>query len=124
MRVLIVEDSEDTADVLSILLDVNGHEPLVARNGQEALEYASSNAGHIDAVLLDLGLPDLTGLEVCRRLRATFGERRALIVAVSGWARQRDQLDALAAGCDHYFMKPVPFERINRLLRATIPSTA
>jgi CheY-like chemotaxis protein len=90
LTVLIVEDNVDAADSLAELLRLCGHEARVARNGEEAVEAAVRHP--IDAIALDIVLPDTDGYTAAKRLRAALG-RRPLLIAVTGF--------------DHHFAKPV-----------------
>jgi two-component system, OmpR family, response regulator len=110
--VLIVEDDPDTAAVLATLLELKDHQALIAGTGAEALALASTQ--RVDVVLLDVGLPDLDGIAVCRELKNL--PDAPLVIAVSGWGRAQDRAAADAAGCDHYCIKPVTFETIENLL--------
>ena len=119
LRILVVEDNDDAADALVMLLDLAGHDAHVARAGGEALEMAA--ALQPQAVLLDIGLPDMSGYEVCRRLRervaAGQGGEPPLIVAVTGWAQQeRDGRQSKAAGFDAHLVKPVTLQELGAVL--------
>jgi CheY-like chemotaxis protein len=115
-RVLVVDDNVDTAQSLSWLLQAFGHEVRVAHTGAEAIERA--RAFRPDAVLLDVGLPDIDGYEVARQLRATPDHARALLIAATGHNRERDRLVAAEAGFDHYLVKPFDPSRVDQLLTA------
>jgi PAS domain S-box-containing protein len=104
-RILLVEDSRDVADSLALLLGVKGHEVRVARDGLEALDAA--RAFRPDAVLLDIGLPKLDGLQVARRLRQEPGLEGVLLVTLSGYGTQDDHRRSQEAGCDAHLVKPV-----------------
>ena len=101
-RVLVVEDNEDAAATLRDLLELDGHEVLVARDGQEGLDAALAHAP--DVILCDVGLPVHDGYEVARRLRAAGS--RALLVALTGYAAPEDVQRARAAGFDRHLAKP------------------
>jgi two-component system CheB/CheR fusion protein len=102
LSVLIVEDNPDAADSLAELLAARGHTTRVARTGAEALEAAA--AGHFDAVVIDIILPDAEGYTVASRLRRAMAGR-PLVVAVTGWPN----LDGWSRenGIDHHLVKPV-----------------
>ena len=119
LRILVVEDNDDAADALVMLLGLAGHEAHVARSGGEALEMVA--ALQPQAVLLDIGLPDMSGYEVCRRLRertaAGQGGEPPIIVAVTGWAQQeRDGKQSRAAGFDAHLVKPVGLQELGVVL--------
>ena len=112
-RVLVVDDSEDAADSLALLLEMHGHQTRVAYSGPDALDAARAFEPH--AVLLDIGLPGMDGYEVARRLRE--GEARgAVIIAVTGYGRAEDRTRALAAGCDYHLTKPVDPDDLEKLM--------
>ena len=107
LRVLVVDDHQDTGDTLSRLLARRGFEVQTARNGLEGLELAS--AFHPEVLLLDLGLPDLDGYELCRTLRSKPEFQTARFIAISGYAQKTDIARSLDAGFDTHFAKPVDF---------------
>lgn len=112
-RVLVVDDSEDAAFALAMLLREWGHEVATAGDGPSALAAVAQH--HPDIVLLDIGLPGMSGYEVAARLRAS-GETHLKIVAVSGYGQPDDVARALAAGCDAHFPKPIDPATLNRML--------
>ena len=109
-RVLVVEDDEDIADVLRRSLRQEGHEVRTAGDGEEALTMASEFVP--DLVILDLGLPKLDGVEVCRKLRADGDVPILILTARSDTG---DRVEGLDAGADDYLVKP--FERTELLAR-------
>ena len=109
-RVLVVEDDEDIADVLRRSLRQEGHEVRTAVDGEDALKLASEFVP--DLVVLDLGLPRLDGVEVCRRLRSD-GDVPILILTAR--TDTGDRVEGLDAGADDYLVKP--FERAELLAR-------
>jgi CheY-like chemotaxis protein len=113
-RVLVVDDNEDIAETTSRLLGLRGHQVKVALTGEEALQLAGSF--HPSMVLLDIGMPGLDGFEVCRKLRQQAGGERTTVVAVTGYSGAAKHALALAAGFDHYLIKPVDLDTLNGLL--------
>jgi len=109
-RVLVVEDDRDIADVLRRSLGMEGYEVRLAGDGEEAL--AESAVFEPDAVVLDLGLPKLDGVEVCRRLR---GEGDVPILMLTARDGVDDRVEGLDSGADDYLVKP--FERVELLAR-------
>jgi two-component system, cell cycle response regulator DivK len=103
--VLLVEDNDTIRGAFAILLEECGYAVLQAREGREALRIAGS--GTADLILMDLGLPDLNGLEVTRRLKADDRTRHIPVVALTGRALESDVEACRAAGCSGYFAKPV-----------------
>lgn len=104
-RVLIVEDNADASDVLRMLLEVEGHQVDIAGDGHAGLALALE--GRFDAIVCDIGLPGLDGLELMTRLRAAQLDARPLTIALSGYGQPQDRERALAAGFDRYLVKPV-----------------
>jgi two-component system, sensor histidine kinase len=115
-RVLLVEDNDDTRRMVSTALAHAGHEVIEARDGGSALSLAAEREP--DAVLLDIGLPDLDGYEVARRLRADDPARRTLLIALTGYGQKEDRERAVEAGFDLYLTKPLAPDAIERALEA------
>lgn len=122
--VLVVDDSADAAECLALILETEGFRILTAHDGRSALDRVEQERP--DAVLLDLGLPDLDGVEVGRRIRARADGAAVLLVALSGHGGQDDVAATRAAGFDAHLVKPVDPARIVALLathRAAAPGT-
>ena len=115
-RVLVVDDNVDNAESLAMLLELGGHETRTVHDGLAAVQAAGDFRP--DVVLLDLGLPVLNGLEVCRRIRREPWGRGILIAALTGWGQERDRRDSEAAGFDVHLVKPVDLATLTRLLAA------
>ena len=113
-RVLVVDDNRDNADSLAALLQVEGYDVRLAYDGEEALAVAEVYRPHV--LLLDIGLPKLSGYDVCRRLREEPWARQATFVAVTGWGQQRDRAQARATGFDAHLVKPVEYEKLAEVL--------
>ena len=112
-RILVVEDDADSAEGIKLLLELAGHEVFTAANGAGALSCCAEVRP--DAVLLDIGLPDMDGYEVGRRLRERLGDV-VLIVALTGFGAEEDRRRSAEAGIDHHLLKPVSVERLEELL--------
>jgi two-component system CheB/CheR fusion protein len=113
-RVLVVDDNVDSAESLASWLELVGHEACVAHDGASALTMAGSFAPEV--VLLDLGMPDLDGFEVARRLRAVPDFDRVRLVALTGYGREEDRRRSRAAGFDDHLVKPVNPQALAELL--------
>ncbi|HEY2776212.1 MAG TPA: PAS domain S-box protein [Candidatus Binatia bacterium] len=119
-RVLVVDDNVDSADSLSMLLRMRGHQTKIARDGVEAVEAARTFRPEI--VLLDIGLPRMNGLDVCRRIRAQEWGSAMRIVALTGWGQEEDRLRSLEAGFDHHLVKPVNIAELTTLIAQLPPN--
>jgi two-component system cell cycle response regulator DivK len=106
-RILLVEDNELNRDMLSRRLQRRGFDVLLAEDGGQGVEMATSALP--DLVLLDMSLPVLDGWEVARRLKAAPATRQIPIIALTAHAMSGDRDKALEAGCDDYDTKPVDF---------------
>jgi PAS domain S-box-containing protein len=122
LRVLVVDDYADAAQILALLLREVGHEVETAECGAEALRRAAAFSPQ--AVVLDIGLPDLDGYEVARRLRQLPQTRAALLVALSGYGREDDRKRSQAVGFDHHLLKPVDLQTLSALIESAGPGRA
>jgi len=116
MRVLVVDDNADAADSLVALLEALGHTTSVARDGPEGLRLALE--AQPDLVLLDIGLPGMSGYEVARAIRRNQGVRQIVLIALTGWGAQSDQQQSHEAGFDQHLTKPVSLEALEQALAA------
>lgn len=121
-KIVIADDNRDAADSLKLLLELSGYDTFVAYNGQQAVDLGS--AERPSAFILDVGMPDMTGYEVARRIRQQAWGRNALLVAVTGWGQEDDKERAKAAGFDHHFTKPVTPEAVEEVLVAYLKQKA
>jgi len=112
--VLIVDNNQDAADCLALLLRRAGYEVRTAYDGPAALDLARARPP--DAVLLDIGMPGMDGLEVARRLRQDLGLKQALLVAVTGFGQEQDRRRSHEAGFDIHLVKPTDVRTLERLL--------
>jgi two-component system response regulator MprA len=114
MRILVIEDDEAVRSAIRRALLLAGHEILEASKGDEGLDRALSDVP--DAIVLDLGLPDLDGVEVCRALRR--GGDRTPILMLTARADVNDRVDGLEAGADDYLVKPYDVRELQARLKA------
>jgi CheY-like chemotaxis protein len=112
-RVLVVDDNQDSAELLSLLLGFDGHEIRLAHDGQAAVDVAAAFQPHV--VLLDIGLPRLNGHEAAARIRAQ-SRWRPVLVALTGWGEEEDRRKSMAAGFDHHLVKPVDHDVLISLI--------
>jgi signal transduction histidine kinase len=113
-RILIVDDYEDSAICLGLMLKIMGHETLTAHDGHEAVEAAATFRP--DVMLLDIGLPKLNGYEVCRHIREQPWGERMVLIALSGWGQEEDKLRSKEAGFNFHMVKPVDPAALEKLL--------
>jgi CheY-like chemotaxis protein len=113
-RAFVVDDNADAAATLAALLRRDGHEVHTFNDGCSALESAATIAP--DVVLLDIGMPEMDGLEVARRLREMPAMAAALLIAVTGWGQEADRRQTQQAGFDHHLVKPVDAGALRELL--------
>jgi len=120
-RVLIADDNRDAAETLAMLLQIEGHEVHVVHDGRAAV--SAFTEFHPEVALLDIGMPELSGYEVARRVRENVEGQTVTLIALTGWGQERDKEQALAAGFNHHFTKPVEPARISKILRTLTSHT-
>jgi signal transduction histidine kinase/DNA-binding response OmpR family regulator len=104
-RILIVDDNIDAAETLAMMLEILGQETRQAHDGREALSVAAEYKP--DLVFMDIGLPGISGLEACEKMRNELGMRETYLVALSGYGTEEDRRRSLAAGFDDHLVKPL-----------------
>jgi PAS domain S-box-containing protein len=114
LRILVVDDNVDAAEVLAMLLEFEGHDVTVVHDAVGAL--ASVAAYAVDVVFLDIGLPDMSGYDAAPKLRSIQGMKHATLIALTGWGAESDKLRASGAGFDYHLTKPANFAQVNALL--------
>ena len=113
-RILVVDDNPDTAESLALLLEMSGNATQTAHDALTALEKAASYRP--DTVLMDLGLPGMSGFDACRTMREQPWGKELVIVAVSGWGQEEDRRKSREAGFDAHLVKPVDYATLRELL--------
>jgi signal transduction histidine kinase/CheY-like chemotaxis protein len=121
-RLLVVDDNVDAAQTLAAMLSLHGQDVRTAYGSLEALQLAKQ--WRPDVALLDIGMPELNGYELCRRLRDQSPSRPPLFIACTGWGQEADRERAHDAGFDFHLVKPVDVNSLLRLLGATDPQAA
>ncbi len=116
LRVLVVDDNVDAAEMLGTLLEIGGHAVCLAHDGAGALRVAREQLPHM--VFLDIGLPDMSGYDIAAALRTSAGMEGAVLVALTGWGTDQDRERARNAGFDHHLTKPAEFDAVNGLVDA------
>jgi len=114
LRILVVDDNVDAAEVLATLLEYSGHDVTVVHDGAAAI--ASSAVDPPEVVFLDIGLPDMSGYDAAPVLRNIYGMGSATLIALTGWGAEADRQRAAAAGFDHHLTKPADFTQVQALL--------
>jgi len=117
-RILVVDDNRDAAQALKLLLEGDGHDVRVASDGGAGLEAARQYKP--DVALLDIGLPQMDGYELARRMREEPALGATLLVAVTGYGQMHDRARASASGFNHHLVKPVEFGALQRLLKEKV----
>jgi CheY-like chemotaxis protein len=115
LRVLIVDDYADSAEAAAMLLTLRGYECRTVSTGQEALELAEAFAPSV--VILDIGLPDMSGYEVARALRERAGGAPLFLAAVTGWGQPADRATAFAAGFNCHVTKPADLDKLSLIMK-------
>ena len=116
-RILIVDDYADAAESMAMLLQMEGHEVEIADCGMKAIERAQ--VFHPQIVLLDIGLPDIDGYEVAKRLRLLPETQDAILIALTGYGRAEDLERSQLAGFNHHLLKPVSLGTLSALLASS-----
>lgn len=114
LRVLIVDDSEDAALSLATLLDIDGHEARTASSGATALEVIPGFRP--DVIVIDIGLPDMSGYDLARRAKESGAGSKTLLIALTGRSLMQDRQAAIEAGFQHFMTKPVDYETLLSVL--------
>ena len=118
-RVLVVDDLVAAAESLEALLTINGYVVKCAHDGKSALRLAEAMTPAV--VVLDIGLPDMTGYELARSLRETCACARSVLIALSGYGQEEHIRRATEAGIDHYLVKPAELSTLLNLISTAGP---
>lgn len=118
-RILVVDDNSDVADSLAMLLRLDGHEVEVAYSAPGTLEAVQRMRP--EAVFLDIGLPQMDGYEIARRLRADPSAKRVHLIALTGYGQEHDRERACEAGFGAHLVKPADTEAVNQILASFPP---
>jgi CheY-like chemotaxis protein/nitrogen-specific signal transduction histidine kinase len=114
-RIVVIDDNQDAAESLAMLLRLKGHDVHIAYDGPSGLELAIETAP--ECVLVDIGLPAMDGYEVAKRLRSHDRSGRMVLVALTGYGQQEDRARSRQAGFDHHLVKPVAQNVLEAVLR-------
>lgn len=116
LKALVVDDSEPSAKTMGWMIDMLGAVAETALSGREALERAP--VLRPDILLLDIGLPDMNGYELCRKLRQLPELAQSVFIAQTGWSGEEHRQAAQEAGFHHYLLKPVDLEKLKHIIEA------
>ena len=119
-KILYVEDNDDNIYMITRRLGRKDYEVIVAKDGEEGIAMARSEAPSL--ILMDLDLPVLDGWEATRRLKASDETRHIPVIAVSAYAMVSDRERAMAAGCDDFFSKPVDLKGLLERIESLLPA--
>lgn len=117
MRILVVDDNEDSVATLEVMLRMSGHDIRTGRDGVEAVDVA--NRFRPDVVLLDIGMPRMNGYEAAETIRKQSWGRDMVLIAMTGWGQESDRERSAAAGFSHHLVKPVDLDVLQRILLKT-----
>ena len=120
-RILVVEDNQLNLMLLSQLLRVHGYQILQTPEGMEAIDLA--RVEQPDLILMDIGLPDISGLDVTRLLKQDDHTKAIPIIAVTAFAMPGDEKKALESGCDAYIAKPINIDNLLRAIQSILSSS-
>jgi PAS domain S-box-containing protein len=121
-RILVVDDNRDAATSLATLLELQGHSAVTAGSGMEALRLADERPP--DLILLDLGMPHMSGYDVALQVRERGWGRHVLLVALTGWGQEQDRRRSQEAGFDYHLVKPVDLAELDRVMSRLLPTQA
>lgn len=117
LRILVVDDNEDAASLLAMLLEASGHHVMVEHSARGALDRAIEVAPHV--CILDIGLPGMNGFELAGKLRALPETANALLIAVTGYGQDEDRKATKTAGFDHHLVKPADIKMLTSIIMET-----
>lgn len=114
-RILVADDNEDSASAMTIILKLLGNEVRTAHDGLEAVKIAEEFRPEL--ILLDIGMPEMNGFDVCRHIRQQPWAGNVIIAALTGWGQDEDKRLSLEAGFNHHLVKPVDPYALETLLK-------
>jgi PAS domain S-box-containing protein len=122
LKIMVIDDNQDAAETCALLLELSGHRVKTAFTGRRALELAAAFAPN--AMLVDIGLPDINGYELARKIRAASWGRDAVLIALTGWGQEEDRRRAFEAGFNHHLTKPIAPEVLESVLQSAVATAA
>ncbi|MDB5958979.1 MAG: response regulator [Massilia sp.] len=121
LSIMVVDDNVDAATMLAMLLEASGHRVAVEHGAHAALRRVNEMEIAPDVCLLDIGLPDIDGIELARRLRQLPATADSLLIAATGYGHENDRNQTKAAGFDHHLVKPIDIKELLLLLKGVLP---
>lgn len=115
LRILVVDDGKNAADILAMFFEMEGHEVRAVYDGAAAVELAATFRPQL--VVMDIGMPQMDGLEASRRIRCQEGGEEVVIIALSGLDQDEDKRSCAAAGINHHLAKPVLPDDLRSIIR-------
>lgn len=122
LRIVVIDDNNDAADMFAWLLEADGHEVQIAYSGQVGLELTTTFNPHV--IFCDLGMPTMSGYEFAEKLRSRNVQRQPLLITISGWGDKRTRIRTHAAGFDFHLVKPADIGAIRELLELHVNALA
>jgi DNA-binding response OmpR family regulator len=119
-KILVVDDDPDSAEMIAEFLTMQNYEASFALDGETAIAAALERVP--DLALLDITLPDMSGYELARRLRAEPSLSGLVLIALTGWSGPEHEAKSLEAGFNHHMVKPIDFAKVQRLLERDQPA--
>jgi two-component system, cell cycle response regulator DivK len=116
--VLVIEDDDNNMELISFILESNGYQVLKAETGQKGFELAVEKLPTF--IILDIQLPDMSGLEVVKKIRASKADGSIPVIAMTSLAMSGDREKLLAAGCNGYIEKPIDSEKIIKQIQIVL----
>lgn len=121
-KILIVEDDANNRDLIARIVELMGHEPILAVDGAQGVALARS--AKPDLIIMDMGLPVLNGWQATHRIKSQPATSHIPILALTAYTLNEDRLRSLAAGCDDFETKPIDFGRFREKVQALLSRTA
>jgi two-component system cell cycle response regulator DivK len=116
--VLVIEDDDNNMELITVILESNGYQVIKAETGQKGFELAEEKLP--DFIILDIQLPDMTGLEVLKKIRTSKADGSTLVIAMTSFAMSGDREKLIAAGCNGYIEKPIDPDKVMAQIQSIV----
>jgi CheY-like chemotaxis protein len=117
-KILIVEDDSNNRDLIARIVELMGHQPILAIDGAQGVALARSE--QLDLIIMDMGLPVLNGWQATHRIKSQPATRHIPVLALTAYAMNEDRIRSLVAGCDDFETKPIDFNRFREKVDALL----